>query len=97
MSSIEVHLFWDPPNSSDRNGMIIGYLLNITSTGLSEKRFQVMADSQNISVNSLHPYTTYICTVAAKTSIGAGPYSITASVQSFEDGKQHTTITQIKF
>ena len=39
-----------------------------------------------ISVASLSPYTTYLCSVAAQTVIGLGPYTSPLAVTTDEEG-----------
>ena len=39
-----------------------------------------------ISVSSLSPYTTYLCSVAAQTAIGLGPYTSPHTVTTDEEG-----------
>ena len=79
-------LSWEPPLPEDRNGIIINYTVNITEMETGTQ-FQLVTDNTNITAFSLHPYYTYSCTVAAKTSVGLGPYTTPRPVQMPEDGK----------
>ena len=81
-----VILEWDPPLQEDRNGVITGYLVNITEVE-SGKEFQFSSSTNSLSIDSLTPFTTYTCVIAATTIVGHGPYSNTIVVLTPEDGK----------
>ena len=57
--------------------------INITDINSGDVQ-QVFADTNNHTVDSLSPYTTYVCIVAAYTSAGTGPVSVEISVQTQE-------------
>ena len=78
-----IFLSWDPLPPEDQNGIILGYLINITDIS-SEDTLQFSSDTHNLTIESLRPYTTYTCLVAAYTSIGMGPFSVEISVQTLE-------------
>lgn len=77
---------WVAPDIADQNGIITGYLINVTlvSTGRS---FQMTSTTPNLFLNSLQPFTTYTCRVAAMTNVGVGPYSMAISFLTNENGK----------
>ena len=77
---------WEPPLPEDRNGIIINYTVNITEMETGTQ-FQLVTDNTTITAFSLHPYYTYIYTVAAETSVGLGPYTSPRAVRMPEDGK----------
>ena len=74
-SSTSIFLEWDPPDVSDQNGVIIGYVVNVTVIATGEM-FQLTTTSTNLPLDSLQPFTTYVCRIAARTVVGIGPYSI---------------------
>ena len=76
---------WQPPLTEDQNGVITGYVLNVTSlvTGETEELF---TESTAYILGSVSPYTLYSAAVAAKTDAGRGPFSVSISVQTLEDG-----------
>ena len=76
---------WLPPLTEDQNGVITGYILNVTSlvTGETEERFK---ESTAYILDSVSPYTLYSAAVAAQTDAGRGPFSVSISVQTLEDG-----------
>lgn len=86
-SSSSLFLRWEPPDLEDQNGVIIGYRVNISEveTGMN---FQLSSSGsvQSLSVERLRPFTTYICRIAARTVVGAGPYSIAVTAVTSPDG-----------
>ena len=84
-SSSAVHLTWQPPILEQQNGIIIQYVVNVTPLGTTEQ-FQLVSASNQLTVHSLHPHWTYIFTVSAETSVGAGPPSLAAMATTLEDG-----------
>ena len=77
------YLSWDSLPPEEQNGIILGYVINITDINSGDVQ-QVFADTNNHTVDSLSPYTTYVCIVAAYTSAGTGPVSVEISVQTQE-------------
>ena len=79
----------------DRNGIITGYAVNVTvtRTGQSAQQQLLVSSSsgtgtESLLLTNLQPFTTYACRVAARTSVGVGPYSIATSFITLEAGKQ---------
>ena len=70
------------------NGMITGYLINVTAIGTGET-FQVSSATTNLVIPSLRPFTMYMCVIAAETSAGTGPFSISITVKTSESGTLH--------
>ena len=81
-----VVLTWDPPPPEDRNGPIVGYVINVTVIATGEM-FQLTSSTNTLSVASLKPFTRYVCIIAARTQVGLGPFSTTVTVMTPEDGK----------
>lgn len=69
-----VSLAWEPVVLEERNGVILGYVVTLTSLLGTEPR-QIDTEFTNASVPFLAPYTMYECTVLAYTSVGIGPPS----------------------
>ncbi len=86
LSALSIQISWQAPLLPDRNGMITGYVINVTSldTGISQ---QLTSVNTTIQVPNLAPYTNYVCIVAANTAIGVGPFSTVINVQTLEAGK----------
>ncbi len=83
-------LTWDPPPYENQNGVIISYVIDVTVIETGET-FVIISNDTLLSVTGLRPYRTYICTIAASTSIGLGPYSVSITVNTLEDGKGFMT------
>lgn len=84
-SSNTIILTWDPPLLQNRNGIITGYIINITALDTGEIS-QFITPDRNLMLNSLTPFSTYAFIIAARTSVGAGPFSTDITIQTFEDG-----------
>ena len=84
VNSTTIHLQWQPPLLTGRNGVIRSYLINITvvETGTT---LQLTSQTNARNLSGLHPYYTYILTVAAVT-IGPGPYGLVLTIRMPEDG-----------
>ena len=78
-------LTWDPPLPENQNGPITGYFINITTVE-SGYTFVTSSTSTSASLDTLRPFTTYICVIAAQTSVGIGPYSQPITVMTPEAG-----------
>ena len=82
-----IFLSWDPPLFEEQNGVITGYTVNVTNLRREETLQFAVMDSQNLSIGSLLPHTTYACIVAACTIVGAGPFSQQFLVRTLETSK----------
>jgi len=84
ISSTAICFSWQPPHFEDQNGLITGYVLNVTSlkTGTTQ---EIFTHSTIYTLESLSPHTVYTTAVAAETSAGRGPFSAKVSVQTSED------------
>ena len=78
------YLVWENLPSADQNGIIRYYLVNITEVDTG-RLFQLMSLANLILVGSLHPFYTYVCSVAAST-VDVGPYSPPLTVKTLEAG-----------
>ena len=87
-TSESITLSWSPPDMQSRNGIITGYLINVTEIETGET-FQVSSATTNLVIQSLRPFTTYVCVIAAETSAGTGPFSISLTVRTNEAGRLH--------
>ena len=84
-SSRSVSISWSPPQRDQRNGIVLYYLVTLTSTTGSITR-NVSSVQQTVSISGLSPYTDYNCTVQAET-IGVGPPSPVVQISTPEDGR----------
>ena len=93
-TSESITLSWSPPNVESQNGILTGYLINVTAIGTGQT-FQASSTTTNITMQSLRPFTTYSFTIAAMTSAGSGPFSIPLTVQTNETGKLYCMSVRI--
>lgn len=84
-TSYSVSLIWSPPSPDEQNGDIIGYIINVTHAD-TLLTVQYHTDVARVIITDLDPHTTYVCVVAAMTSVGVGPYSHLLFVQTKEAG-----------
>ena len=83
--STSISLTWQPPPSSDRNGEITQYRLQITEQE-TQRSYEERTPHSGHTLTSLHPYYNYVISVAAET-VGIGPYSSNLTQQTQESGK----------
>jgi len=86
LNSRTLHISWSPPPTEDRNGPIIGYLLDITDAR-SGLEFPLINTTEPLHTQfSLTPFKIYHISVAASTEAGTGPFSDAISVTMPQDG-----------
>ena len=79
---------WNPPIPEDRNGNIIGYeFYIIDQNGWYDVK---TVNSTEKVLEELKPYTNYTVQVAAMTSAGVGPYSVSIIERTKEASKYET-------
>lgn len=88
-SSRSVFLTWDSPRFEDQNGVITGYTINITFLETMES-FELLSTSNNLTADSLTPFSMYIFKIAGQTVIGVGNFSTAITVMTPEAGKECT-------
>ena len=70
------------------NGVILDYTINCsTSTGDEVNSFVVGGMVTDTTLGNLLPYTTYTCTISARTRAGQGGLSGPQTATTDEDGK----------
>lgn len=82
-----ISLTWSPPSYTDHNGVITGYVINVTHTDTLVTLQHTSGNDTSATIQSLNPFTAYICVVAAQTGAGTGPFSTGIGVKTQEDGK----------
>ena len=87
LSPTSILLTWSPPSASDHNGVITGYVIKVTEINTQFTTQQTLHDGENITIISLSPFTNYLCTVAAQTSAGLGPFGPGQVIQTQESGR----------
>ena len=77
-------LSWDPPLASEQNGIIAGYIINMTTdTG---DRLEFIASTNTYTISDLEPYRVYHFVLAAETVSGQGPFSSPVPIRTGETG-----------
>lgn len=89
ISSEEALVMWEAPDPEDQNGIITGYSINVTLVRTSQT-VQMTSSTNALYLDNLLPFRTYTCRVAARTSVGVGPYSIATSFMTEEAGEYKT-------
>ena len=84
ITSHSVSLMWLPPARQHQNGIIIGYIINVTVEETGEM-YQLYSNTTNITA-TLTPFTMYTMVITAENSVGTGPYTEVVSIQSEEAG-----------
>lgn len=85
LTSTSFILYWSAPPPEDHNGLIRNYIVRCTEleTGAMFQRLAVNATE--ILMDSLHPFYSYSCAIAAVTVL-EGPYSSSITVATEQDG-----------
>ena len=85
VTSTTFTLSWIEPPSADQNGLIRQYQINITEVD-TQMEFTYSVMTTEFTVEFLHPYYCYTCSVTAVT-ISAGPYSNALTICTEIDSK----------
>ena len=84
MKSHNLTLSWSPPLPSQRNGVIISYLITCSSGDIIINTTRT--SSTSLTITGLQPFTNYTCSVSASTIIGDGP-TVVKHILTNEDSK----------
>ena len=74
IDSSRVEFEWVAPSVEDSNGIVIGYIVRITGQD-SNELIELQINVTRVQVENLHPFYSYVFTVAARTEAGVGPFS----------------------
>ncbi len=83
--SRSIALTWQALQEEDRNGFIQRYIIRVTAND-SDEVVEMYSTMLEATVSNLHPFTTYLCVVAAET-IEIGPFTDSEAVTTPEDGE----------
>ena len=87
-SKSQIRLTWIPLAQSDLNGVLLGYDILVREDVASINRtIQSPANTSNLVITGLQPYTVYWVAIAAFTKIGTGPFSNEIEVLTNESGE----------
>ena len=80
---------WDDPLETDRNGVIISYIVKYINLNRSEdEQFNSNTSERQLTLLDLQEYEEYNISVAAETVVGEGPFSDPSSTFTFEDSER---------
>lgn len=85
ISASSFSLQWQSPPDMQLNGILIGYLVMVVEVNTGTT-YTNLTSTPSIVIDSLHPYYTYICSVAAVT-VTTGPFSENITVQTAQARK----------
>ena len=101
-SSRGISVSWDPVVADDRNGIIIGYIVNyqaLPNGYIVAKILNITNDEQNnrqtVTLVGLNEFANYSIGVLAFTISGNGPASVGQVVETLEDSKFYASICAI--
>ena len=89
-SSQSVSFNWDAVMLEEQNGVITSYTLVVSeaSSGQVQVSRTLPSSETSLTIDSLLPFTNYLCTIAASTSVGMGPSSQTITVTTLQDSEE---------
>lgn len=74
LDSNTVECSWLPPLVEEVNGVVTGFIIRVTGQD-SDEMIELQTNGTNLQIESLHPFYSYVFTVAAVTEAGTGPFS----------------------
>lgn len=87
-ASRSLNFTWQPVPSDKRNGIILGYVIRVTSQRDDSTVQLYPAPSESTYIADIFkPYTVYTARIAAYTEVGTGPFSPEVSTMTPQDGK----------
>ena len=78
---------WQPPPPDYQNGILNSYAVSVFLEGNDTVVQQYTTLSLSVTLVGLHPFSTYMVSVAAETGVGRGPFSSSFTIRTPEDGK----------
>ena len=87
-------LTWEPPPHDKQNGIIIEYVIRVSILENNET-INLYSTNTYLVVNTLRPYRTYVCVIAARTAIGTGPFGNQFILESPQDGNLRNIVIDL--
>ena len=87
LSSTSIRVVWKPPVESERNGLIVNYIVTYYTDQDQKKVVNTTDNSTAWEVNDLESYTRYYFIVQSENTIDVGPASEPVSNATFEDSE----------
>ena len=85
-SSHSIKLMWSPPLAEKHNGIIVGYVINVTVLENNDT-YSLVSQTSSALLSTLKPYRTYTFAIAARTVIGVGPTGKLLTIKTPQTGK----------
>ena len=87
INSSSALMTWQPPPPEHQNGIITAYVVSVLFEDNDTTVQQYTTSSLSVTLEGLHPFSTYMVAVAAETGVGRGPFSSGFTIHTPEDGK----------
>lgn len=91
LTSTSFVLSWSSPPPEDHNGLIRHYVVRCTELETGAVFQHLAVNVTERVVDTLHPFYSYSCTIAAVT-VAEGPFSSSVTVATEQDGIVHAMI-----
>ena len=91
ISATSITLSWNEPPQDQQNGVITGYIINFLALD-DYSTFNLTTTSTSLTVNTLEPYHTYVCIIAAETAAGTGPFGSQLFILTHEARKDYVCV-----
>jgi len=90
ISSQSVSFIWDTVILEEQNGVITSYTVEVSEASNGQVAVSRILPSSEMSltVNTLLPFTTYLCTIATSTLVGRGPFSQILTLTTLQDSEK---------
>ena len=92
LSSRTVLVSWRPPSVGKQNGIIVTYTIVLFELLTNTTRtYEQGGNISELTVDELHPYYEYKCSMVAATRVGNGPFTGSITIRTLGDGKKGTS------
>jgi len=90
ITSQSVSFSWGTLMLGEQNGVIRSYTLVVSeaSSGQVAVTTTLPNSEMALTINPLMPFTNYLCTIAASTSVGMGPFSHILTITTLQDSEE---------
>ena len=86
VSSRSITLIWNLPLFEEQNGVITGYIINVTGIETAEM-FELFSNRESLTADFARPFSSYIFKIAGQTAVGVGTFSDPITIMTPEDGR----------
>ena len=85
-SPYSVSLTWNPPPDDEHNGILTGYVVNVTVLE-NNGSFSLVTKNSSLVLDKLKPFRTYMFAIAPMTVVGFGPTGVLFTIKTPQTGK----------